>query len=105
MLNRLIPAGLVYLSVASSVALAQTSPAPADGGKLLASGCFQCHGTNGGDGSFNRLDGVPQKDMLNKLNDMRTKPAGSSIMIPHALGYSSDDLYWITLYFSKLPKP
>lgn len=105
MVNWLMPAGVLILGLFSSVAAAQTSTGPADGGKLLASGCFQCHGTNGGDGSFNRLDGVPQKDMTNKLNDMRTKSARSSIMIQHAQGYSSDDLYWITLYFSKLPKP
>lgn len=76
-----------------------------DKGRLLASNCFQCHGTNGINGGFGTLAGVPQKDMLAKLNDMRTKPARSSIMNPHAHGYTSTDLYWITYYFSTLPKP
>ncbi|MEY5098390.1 MAG: hypothetical protein RJA36_1109, partial [Pseudomonadota bacterium] len=74
-------------------------------GRLLASNCFQCHGTNGVNGAFGNLAGVPQKDLLDKLNDMRLKPAGANLMAPHARGYTNTDLYWITYYFSRLPKP
>ena len=75
-------------------------------GRLLASGCFQCHGTSGLKGGFGTLAGVGKEDMLNKLNnDMRSKDARSSIMNPHARGYTSYQLTLIADYFSKLPKP
>lgn len=95
---------LVLASIGGATG-AYAQSGPADGGRLLASGCFQCHGTNGTSGAFDTLAGDGQADMLNKLNEMRSKSAGGNIMNPHAIGYSSDDLYWITLYLSKLPKP
>jgi sulfide dehydrogenase cytochrome subunit len=77
-----------------------------DEGRLLASGCFQCHGTNGLNGGFGTLAGVGKEDLLNKLNqDMRTKDARISIMNPHARGYTSYQLSLIANYFSRLPKP
>ncbi len=76
-----------------------------DEGRLLASGCFQCHGTGGLKGGFGTLAGVAKLDMMNKLNDMRPKPARSSIMNPHARGYTTYQLSLIADYFSKLPKP
>lgn len=76
-----------------------------DGGKLLASNCFQCHGTNGNNGAFSALAGVGYADMINKMNDFRTKPARSNIMIPHARGYTPEQIQCIADFFSKLPKP
>ena len=90
---------------ATAVSLSALAQQPADNGRLLASNCFQCHGTNGVNGAFGNLAGVPQKDLLDKLNDMRLKPAGANLMAPHARGYTNTDLYWITYYFSRLPKP
>ena len=96
---------VALFTLASSVAQAQTACAAPDGGRLLASGCFQCHGTNGQNGTFNALAGGAQLDMLNKLiKDMRSKSVGSSIMNPHAVGYTNDQLACITLYLSKQPK-
>jgi cytochrome subunit of sulfide dehydrogenase len=74
-------------------------------GRLLASGCFQCHGTNGLSGGFDALAGDGRTDLLNKLNSMRNKPAGSSIMVPHAAGYTNEQLWLIADYFSKVAKP
>jgi cytochrome subunit of sulfide dehydrogenase len=104
-LKTLIHRVLLVSAILGGTHASSQAAGPPDGGRLLASGCAQCHGTNGLDGGFNTLAGNSQTDMLNKLNDMRTKPAGASIMNPHADGYSADDLYWITLYYSKLPKP
>jgi sulfide dehydrogenase cytochrome subunit len=73
----------------------------ANDSRLLASGCFQCHGTNGKSGAFDALAGDGKLDMLNKLKDMRTKSAGSSIMVPHARGYTAAQLDMIADYFSK----
>lgn len=72
--------------------------------RLLASGCFQCHGTDGKNGAFDALAGDGKLDMLNKLNDMRKKSANSSIMMPHARGYTSQQLNMIADYFSKQKK-
>lgn len=78
----------------------------ADEGRLLASGCFQCHGTSGLKGGFGTLAGMSRQDMLNKLgNDMRSKDARSNIMYPHARGYTPYQLTLIADYFARLPKP
>lgn len=104
-MKRLLCALALLGSLASPLAEAQTACAAPDGGRLLASGCFQCHGTDGKSGAFDALAGDGQLDMLNKLNEMRSKSAESNIMYPHARGYTSAQLACITLYFSKLRKP
>lgn len=96
-------AGIAVLTaITAGPASAQTALAD---GRLLASGCFQCHGTAGLKGGFGTLAGVPKTDMLNKLNDMRRKEARSNIMFPHARGYTSYQLDLIAGYFASLPKP
>lgn len=77
----------------------------ADDGRLLASGCFQCHGTNGARGGFDSLAGKSKQDLLNELSEMRTKSARANIMNPHARGYTSYQLSLIADYFSRQPKP
>jgi sulfide dehydrogenase cytochrome subunit len=95
-----------WVVLAGSLWSQAASAQVANEGRLLASGCFQCHGTSGLKGGFGTLAGVGKEDMLNKLNnDMRTKDARSSIMNPHARGYTSYQLSLIADYFSKLPKP
>ena len=97
---------LMGLVVIASALGAQSAAAQVvDDGRLLASGCFQCHGTSGLKGGFGTLAGVEKRDLMNKLNDMRTKTARSDIMNPHARGYTSYQLSLIADYFSKLPKP
>ena len=104
-----MPASRSLLLAAVLAALSGTAPAqvPAPAtGRLLASGCFQCHGTNGViSAGFGTLAGVPAADMLGKLNDFRSKPAGSGIMVPHAQGYTPAELKAIAAYFASLPKP
>jgi sulfide dehydrogenase cytochrome subunit len=94
-----------WVVLAGSLWSQAASAQVANEGRLLASGCFQCHGTSGLKGGFGTLAGVEKLDMMNKLNDMRTKAARSSIMNPHARGYTTYQLSLITDYFSKLPKP
>jgi len=90
------------VALASASAGAQAPPP----GRLLASGCFQCHGTNGVISSgFGTLAGVSAKDMMSKLDDMRRKAPRSSIMTPHARGYTTEQLQSIAKYFAAQPKP
>jgi cytochrome subunit of sulfide dehydrogenase len=94
----------ISLALLAGYAQAQTSLLQHPG-RLLASGCFQCHGTNGVNGGFDALAGDSRDDMLNKLGEMRRKPARKDIMNPHASGYTNEQLWQIADYFSKLPKP
>ena len=91
-------------TLTSQGAFAQTTCAAADGGRLLASGCFQCNGTNGQSGAFDTLAGDGQLDLLKELKEMRTKSSRGNIMNPHAQGYTNEQLACIALYFSKQPK-
>jgi cytochrome c553 len=83
--------------LAAGAASAQTAP-PA--GRLLASNCFQCHGTNGS-GGFERLAGMSAGEIANELREMRLKPV-PDIMEVHARGYSDAQLQAIGSYFASL---
>ncbi|MFM8900866.1 MAG: c-type cytochrome [Burkholderiales bacterium] len=65
-------------------------------GRLLASNCFQCHGTLGTGG----FDAIRGKDVQEVLEFMR-KPASSSIMSAHAQGYTPAQLQLIINYLQQ----
>ena len=76
-----------------------------DEGRLLASNCFQCHGTRGQDGGFDTLAGKRKSELLHELNEMRVKSARLNIMNAHAHGFTNEQLALIAGYFARLPKP
>ena len=65
-------------------------------GRLLASNCFQCHGTEG-TGGFEEIRGKS----ANELIEFQSKPAGKDIMAAHAQGYTPDQLRKIAAYLNK----
>ena len=65
-------------------------------GRLLASNCFQCHGTEG-TGGFEEIRGKS----ANELIEFQSKPAGKDIMAAHAQGYTPDQLRKIATYLKK----
>jgi sulfide dehydrogenase cytochrome subunit len=70
---------------------------PADTtGRLLASNCFQCHGT-GGVGGFESIRGNEASEVLEYL----TQPASSEIMAAHAQGYTRAQLDAIIAYLQR----
>jgi cytochrome subunit of sulfide dehydrogenase len=71
-------------------------------GRLLASNCMQCHGTNGMDGGFDQLAGESVDDFIEKMKDQQSH---SSIMGAQARGFSDAELRQIASYFASLPKP
>jgi sulfide dehydrogenase cytochrome subunit len=71
-------------------------------GRLLASNCFQCHGTNGH--GMESLAGKSAGDITGDLFEMRQKPAANNIMNVHAQGYTSAQVNLIADYFSKQQK-
>lgn len=65
-------------------------------GRLLASNCFQCHGTMGTGG----FDSIRGKD-ANEVYEYLTKSASSDIMAAHAQGYTKAQLQAIVAYLQK----
>lgn len=55
-------------------------------GRLLASNCFQCHGT-GGTGGFESIRGS-EADEVSKYRNLAGRPARADIMAAHAQGYT-----------------
>ena len=89
------------LALASWSALAQTpTPSPPPPGRLLASNCFQCHGTNGS-GGFERLAGMSASEIVNELREMRQE-ANPGIMEVHARGFNDQQLQALANYFAGL---
>lgn len=62
-------------------------------GRLLASNCFQCHGTLG-NGGFEEIRGKSANELL----EFQRKPAGRDIMAAHAQGYTAEQLRQIAAY-------
>ncbi|HRD85925.1 MAG TPA: hypothetical protein PLF63_12230 [Rubrivivax sp.] len=67
---------------------AQTPPA----GRLLASNCFQCHGTSGRGPGFDKLAGKSASELYNELKEFQRGDEGDGIMARHSLGYTDAQL-------------
>lgn len=69
-------------------------------GRLLASNCFQCHGTNGA-GGFEKLAGKSVSENYAELKKFSTGSEDpNGIMAAHAMGFSDAQLNAIATYFS-----
>ena len=68
-------------------------------GRLLASNCFQCHGTNGH--GMESLAGKSVSDIVGDLKEMALKSPGAEMMFAHARGYSATQVNLIADYLSK----
>jgi cytochrome c553 len=80
---------------------AASSPSAPPAGRMWASNCFQCHGTDGQSGAFDQLAGDSAGDLFNKLKDQQRK---NTIMGSHARGYTDAELRAIAAYFASVPK-
>ena len=98
-------ATITFKDLASSVQVRVSVKAPVSSvleGRLLASNCFQCHGTNGS-GGFERLTGESSGEIYDELRKFSTgteEPNG--IMAAHAMGFSDAQLKAIAAYLSTL---
>lgn len=78
------------------------SPTGALNGRLLASNCFQCHGTNG-TGGFDRLAGKSATEIYGELREFASgKEDANGIMAAHAMGFSDAQLKSIASYFASV---
>ncbi len=81
----------------SLAAQAQTAP-PA--GRLLASNCFQCHGTNGRGPGFDELTGETASEIYKELKEFQSGKEGNGIMAKHAMGYTDAQLLSLSQWLS-----
>ena len=69
-------------------------------GRLLASNCFQCHGTNGRGPGFERLAGQSASELYEELKEFQAGKEGNSIMAKHAWGYTDAQLQALASWLS-----
>lgn len=72
-------------------------------GRLLASGCFQCHGTDG-KGGFEKIAGESKGEIVEEMKEYQAKSARKDIMGPHGRGYTDAQIDAIATYLASLPK-
>lgn len=90
------------LVAAGGLALLAAPPSPPPG-QLLASQCYQCHGTNGRAVSgFESIVGKQAKEMYEKLLELSRRPA-EGIMDVQARAYTPAQLRLIANYLATLP--
>lgn len=87
----------------SSVLLTSAAAQAADPthGRLLASQCAQCHGTNGR--SVGSIDSIGGTDLYNDLLEMKAKTKPEDIMHQQARGYTDEEMRLIAEYLSTQP--
>lgn len=98
-----LPALLRYPLAVLSLTLPLVALAQPPDGRLLASQCGQCHGTDGHAVSgFTSLAGRNASDLYHDLLEMQTRPV-EGIMDRQARGYTPEQLWAIAQYFASLP--
>jgi cytochrome subunit of sulfide dehydrogenase len=95
---------LLVAAAAGAIATAASGEPEPPAGRLLASQCFQCHGTDGqAVGGFESITGESAKSMYESLLEMsRRRP--ENIMDLQARGFTPEQLRLIAGYLSTLPK-
>jgi sulfide dehydrogenase cytochrome subunit len=95
--NPLLTSLLAALLLAGTATTqAQTVP----NGRLLASNCFQCHGTNGKGPGFDSLAGKSASSIYGDLKDFQSGKEGNGIMARHAMGYTDAQLQALSQWLS-----
>lgn len=69
-------------------------------GRLLASNCFQCHGTNGKGPGFDTLAGKSASEIYQELREFKSGKEGNGIMAKHAMGYTDAQLLSLSSWLS-----
>jgi len=69
-------------------------------GRLLASNCFQCHGTNGYAGEL-KIGEQSASSIVSDINEMKSKDPRANIMNVHARAYTKEEIQLIADYISK----
>jgi len=89
-------------ALAGFALLIATTSVQAEPGRLLASQCAQCHGTNGAGPGFDEIAGKSASELFHELIEMKYRPI-EGIMDRQARGYTDDQLGLIANFLSTLP--
>jgi cytochrome c553 len=90
---------LIFISLSTYSFSAQ---AEINDGRLLASQCAQCHGTDGY--SQTDIDSLAgEDDIAEEMLEMRAETDNDDIMVKQAHGYSDTEINLIAAYFASLP--
>ena len=98
--RRLKSAALLACAMAGASAAGITHAQTVPSGRLLASNCFQCHGTNSAGPGFDRLAGKSASSIYNDLKDFQSGKEGNGIMAKHSLGYTDAQLQALSQWLS-----
>lgn len=97
MFNTKRTALFLALALATLPAAAQVVPA----GRLLASNCFQCHGTDGRGPGFDSLAGKSATELYQELLKFKATTDANDIMAKHAMGYTDAQLRALADWLSR----
>jgi len=98
----IIPIPLRAVLIGASL-LAISGQSGAEPGRLLASQCAQCHGTNGAGPGFDELAGKSASELYHELIEMKYRANIEGIMDRQARGYTDGQLRKIADYLSTVP--
>lgn len=97
--SRAVAAAFGWVMLLSALpASAQTATSP--NGRLLASNCFQCHGTNGKGPGFETLAGKSASELYREMKEFQSGKEGDSIMARHVMGFSDAQLQALAQWLS-----
>lgn len=78
-----------------------TAPASSSAGRLLASNCFQCHGTDGHSVSgIDSIAGESVNEIIGEMSEMSAGTIGNNIMKAHARAYTAEEIRLIAEYLA-----
>jgi cytochrome c553 len=90
----------VYVTVTAQPTAQTTAETAPPAGRLLASNCFQCHGTNGKGPGFDTLAGKSASEIYRDLKEFQSGKEGNGIMAKHAMGYTDAQLLSLSSWLS-----
>ncbi len=90
---------LVSLLEMSTIPIAIAQEGSPSDGRLLASNCFNCHGTDGNASSgFDSLAGESVSEIISEMQEMQVEDEG--IMSVHARGFTDEEIRLIAEYLA-----
>lgn len=91
---------LVTAGLASCLTFAGVAQAQPPAGRLLASQCAQCHGTNGAGPGFDEIAGESANEIYGEMLEMKNSSRIESIMDRQAHGYTNAQIQLIANYLA-----
>lgn len=91
---------ILFLALALSAGLTGAQAQVGQPGRLLASNCFQCHGTNGNGPGFDTLAGKSASEIYQELKEFQSGKEGNGIMARHAMAYTDAQMQLIANWFA-----